>query len=51
MTTIAELDLQTRKEIEHTRANLNEARHLPGHYYTSEEIFQREIDTIFMREW
>ena len=51
MTVIAELDPQTRKEIEQTRANLNEARHLPGYYYTSEEIFRREIDMIFMREW
>ena len=51
MTAIAELDPQTRKEIERTRATLDEARHLPGHYYTSKEIFQREIDMIFMREW
>ena len=48
---IAELDPQTRKAIEQTRAGLAEARHLPGYYYTSQEIFQREIDTIFMREW
>jgi Rieske 2Fe-2S family protein len=40
-----------RAAIEKTRTNLNEARHLPGFYYTSEEIFQREIDSIFMREW
>jgi choline monooxygenase len=51
MSTVSHLDPQTRKAIEHTRTHLNEARHLPGFYYTSREIFQREIDTIFMREW
>lgn len=51
MSVIAHLDPQTRKAIELTRSHLNEARHLPGFYYTSQEIFQREIDTIFMREW
>jgi len=51
MPPIADLDPQTRRAIEKTRTELNEARHLPGIYYTSEEIFRREIDTIFMREW
>jgi Rieske 2Fe-2S family protein len=51
MTTLTDLDPQTRASIEHTRAHLNEARHLPGIFYTSPEIFQREIETIFMREW
>ena len=51
MSTVSHLDPQTRKAIEHTRTHLNEARHLPGFYYTSQEIFQREIDMIFMREW
>ena len=51
MSAIAQLDPKTRKAIQQTRANLTEARHLPGFYYTSPEIFQRELDTIFMREW
>ena len=45
------LDEQTREAIEQTRSTLAEARHLPGFYYTSQEIFQREIDMIFMKEW
>lgn len=51
MSQIAILDPQMRKAIEQTRTNLDEARHLPGFYYTSAEIFQREKDVIFMREW
>jgi phenylpropionate dioxygenase-like ring-hydroxylating dioxygenase large terminal subunit len=51
MSLITELDSETRKAIELTRINLPEARHLPGFFYSSEEIFKREIDTIFMREW
>lgn len=46
-----ELQSQTRAAIEQTRAGLAEARHLPGFFYTSREIFEREIETIFMREW
>lgn len=51
MAKLAELDPTLRTAIERTRAGLGEARHLPGHFYTSEEIFQREIETIFQREW
>lgn len=51
MSKITELDPATRKAIQHTRTHLNEARHLPGFYYTSQEIFRREMETIFMREW
>ena len=45
------LDNATKEMIEKTRAGLKDARHLPGYYYTSEEIFQREIDMIFLKEW
>ena len=48
---IAELEPHTRAAIEKTRTELSSARHLPGFFYTSPEIFQREMDTIFMREW
>src|SRR6188768_3970091 len=51
MAMIAELGPEFRTAIRQTRSHLSEARHLPGFYYTSPEIFQREIDTIFMREW
>lgn len=51
MSSLSELDAQTRKAIEQTRSQLTDARHLPGFYYTSPEIYRREIDTIFMREW
>jgi Rieske 2Fe-2S family protein len=51
MSMITELNPETRKVIEQTRNQLTEARHLPGFFYTSPEIFQREIETIFMREW
>lgn len=36
--------LQTRKAVE-------QARHLPGHYYTSPEIYAMEIEKLFMRDW
>jgi len=51
MSTITELSPETRKAVEQTRTHLREARHLPGFYYTSSEIFAREIETIFLREW
>ena len=34
-----------------TRADLLEARHLPGEFYTSPELFELEIDQIFMKDW
>ena len=33
------------------RSALNRARHLPGYIYTSAEIFQREKENIFMKDW
>ena len=51
MSLVTELNSETRKLIEKTRANLFDAGHLPGFFYSSEEIFEREIDAIFMREW
>ena len=38
-------------EVAQTRAGLLESRHLPGWFYTSPELFEHEIDTIFMKEW
>ncbi len=34
-----------------TRKDLYHARHLPGHMYASRDIFDEEIDKIFMRDW
>ncbi len=34
-----------------TRAELLEARHLPGEFYTSPALFEMEIDRIFMKDW
>ncbi len=34
-----------------TRAELLEARHLPGWFYTSPEMFEQEIEKIFMKDW
>lgn len=34
-----------------TRAELLEARHLPGWFYTSPEMYEQEIEKIFMKDW
>jgi len=34
-----------------TRQDLLHARHLPGEFYTSTEMFQKEIEQIFMKDW
>ena len=34
-----------------TRAPLQRARHLPPHIYDSPELFQREKEEIFMKDW
>lgn len=34
-----------------TRETLHKARHLPGHVYTSPEIYRLEKQQIFMRDW
>lgn len=45
------LDPSVLEDVRQTRANLLEARHLPGYFYTSPEIFELEIEQIFMKEW
>ena len=47
----SQLSPETMEEIKKTRDNLHKARHLPGYFYTSDEIFQLEMDKILMREW
>ena len=38
-------------ELEATRARIEEARHLPGIYYTSPEIYAMEVEKLFMHDW
>lgn len=40
-----------RIDFSNTRKQLEKSRHLPGEFYYSPEIFQREIDEIFMKDW
>lgn len=37
--------------LQRVRDSLLRARHLPGEYYTSQEIFDLEVQNIFMKEW
>lgn len=37
--------------IARTRDTLHKARHLPGHIYTSPDIYRLEKEKIFMRDW
>src|SRR5690349_161818 len=39
------------ERFDRTRRSLNEASNLPGDCYTSSAWYEREIETIFMREW
>ena len=34
-----------------TRQPLSQARHMPAHFYTSPEIYEREKERIFQKEW
>ncbi len=38
-------------ELAPTRAPLEAAYHLPGHYYTSQEVYEMEVEKLFMRDW
>jgi Rieske 2Fe-2S family protein len=40
-----------RSPVAATRAALLNARHLPGWLYTAPEVFEREIEVFFMKEW
>ena len=40
-----------KQEIAQTRAPLNEALHVPGFVYDSEEVFELEKERLFMKEW
>ena len=39
------------EDIAPTRALLHDAPHLPGRYYTSPDIYEMEIEKLFMRDW
>ena len=47
----ASLDDRTSAGLRKTRSELLQAHHLPGYFYTSPEIFELEIERIFMKEW
>lgn len=52
MTTLQSLQTEDmRKAIARTRASLHQARHLPGVFYTSEDIFRLEVENIFFKDW
>ena len=38
-------------DVEAVRRPLSQAGHAPGAIYSSEEIFKREISSIFMQDW
>ena len=47
----SESSLNRTHDFSETRQELFEARHLPGGLYTSPELFEREVDEIFMKDW
>ena len=43
---------EVRKELARTRVHpRSRARHLPGWMYTSAEVFRRETERIFLKDW
>lgn len=40
-----------RRDLAITRAKVSEARHLPGYFYSSPEIYEQEKEMLFMRDW
>ena len=51
LTSTIKLADSTSEWLERTRADLLKARHLPGFFYTSPEIFDFEVENIFMKDW
>ena len=45
------LNSDRKEQLATTRAALLNARHLPGWMYTSPEIYELEVERIFMRSW
>ncbi len=43
--------LDNNSDFSATRASLLKARHLPGYIYTSPEVYEMEIEKIFMKDW
>jgi len=42
---------QAGEDVAATRKPLNEASHIPGYYYSSQEYFALEKERIFLRDW
>lgn len=38
-------------ELKCTRAALEDARHLPGCYYTSQKVYEMEVRKLFLKDW
>lgn len=51
MSEIKALEIKAAPAIARVRDSLLKARHLPGEFYTSEEIFALEVEQIFMKDW
>ena len=45
------MNARSPQDVEEVRKPLNEARHIPGYYYTSPEMFEIEKQRIFFRDW
>lgn len=45
------VQLVSAAELGKTRAELSQARHLPGEIYTSPQLYEREMHEYFEREW
>ena len=45
------MGLLSESAIADTRKPLNEASHLPGYFYTSQEMYEVEKERIFFRDW
>lgn len=40
-----------RNEFAATQAPLLQAKHAPGYIYTSDDVYEREVETIFLKDW
>jgi phenylpropionate dioxygenase-like ring-hydroxylating dioxygenase large terminal subunit len=47
----ADLDPLSGAGVDEVRKPLNEARHLPGYFYTSQEMYEVEKERIFLSDW
>ena len=48
---MTQLSQPVREGAVRTQQPLSQARHMPAHFYTSAEIYEREKERIFQKEW